>query len=68
MDAACHVPPAIAELTARGEDPDPSLYYFREALTFETSNPHLAWHTRMLPTGTGRRTPDRVLLDVFEVL
>jgi hypothetical protein len=65
---ARHVSPAIAEQMARGEDPDPSLYYFREALTFETSDPQLAWFRRVLAIGTGRRTPDRVLLDVFEVL
>jgi hypothetical protein len=63
-----YVPPEIAEQMARGHDPDPSSYYFREAITFETSSPKLAWLTRMLAVGTGRRTLDRVSMDVVEVL
>ncbi|HEY2051540.1 MAG TPA: DUF3237 domain-containing protein [Caulobacteraceae bacterium] len=62
-----HAPPAIAEQLARGEDPDPSLYYFREAITFETGSPELSWLTRVLAIGSGRRTRDHVYLDVFEV-
>jgi hypothetical protein len=63
-----HAPPAVADQLGRGEDPDPALYYFREAITFEVANPQLAWLSRMLAIGTGRRTRDRVLLDIFELL
>ena len=63
-----HASPAVAEQLRRGENPDPNLYYFREAITFETGEPHLAWLTRMIAIGTGRRARNRVHLDVFELL
>ena len=63
-----HASQDIAERLSRGEDPDPSLYYFREAMTFETDRPHLAWITRIIAIGTGRREANRVHLEVFELL
>lgn len=63
-----HATPAVADRLSRGENPDPSLYYFREAITFETDRVHLAWLTRMIAIATGRRAPNRVNLDVFELL
>lgn len=60
-----HAPPALADQLGRGEDPDPALYYFREAISFEVANLQLGCLSRML--GTGRRIHDRVLLDVFEL-
>ncbi len=62
---------ASAEVTARiaaGEDVDPSLYYFREAIRFETGEPGLAWMNGRLFVATGVRRPDHVGLSVHEVL
>jgi hypothetical protein len=62
---------ASAEVTARiaaGEDVDPSLYYFREALRFETGDARYAWMNGRLFVGSGVRRPDHVGLSVHEVL
>jgi hypothetical protein len=62
---------ASPEVTARiaaGEDVDPSLYYFREALRFETGEARYAWMNGRLFVATGVRRPDHVGLSVYEVL
>jgi hypothetical protein len=51
----------------RGEAVDPSLYYFRTALRFETAAPALAWMNKILAIGRGERLAREVKLDVFEV-
>jgi hypothetical protein len=58
---------AIRKLIA-GEPVDPSLYYFRTALRFESAAPSLHWLTRVLAIGVGERRPDAVLIRAFEVL
>lgn len=63
-----HATRAIAERIGQGEDVDPSSYYFRESMTFETGQPRLAWLTRLIAIGTGRRAANRVYLNVFELL
>jgi len=63
-----HAPPDVADEMQRGEDPDPSRYYFREAITFETASKRFEWLNRILAIGSGRRTKDRVQLDVVELL
>lgn len=62
------IPEEIAERIARGATVDPGSYYFREAITFETSSTRLAWLNRIMALGVGRRTMDKVELEVFEVL
>lgn len=62
-----HGPPEVMERVAKGEDIDPSLYYFREAMFFEAPPGDYAWMNRILALGTGRRGPDTVMIDVFEV-
>ncbi len=62
---------ASTEVTARiaaGEDVDPSQYYFREALRFETGDPRYAWMNGRLFIGSGVRRPAYVGLSVHEVL
>jgi hypothetical protein len=62
---------ASAEVTARiaaGEDVDPSLYYFREAIRFETGDPRYAWLNARLFVATGVRRPTYVGLSVHELL
>lgn len=58
---------AMANLAA-GRPVDPSAYYFRTALRFETGHPAYAWLTRLIAVGVGARRPERVELDVHEVL
>lgn len=63
-----HGPPDILARLARGEDVDPSLYYFRTVMRFETSDPAVDWLNRILALARGQRLPNTVRLDVYEVL
>jgi hypothetical protein len=62
-----HGPPDVIARVGRGEAVDPSLYYFRTALRFETAAPGLAWMNKILAIGRGERLARAVKLDVFEV-
>ena len=53
---------------ARGEAVEPSRYYFRTVMRFETADPALAWLNRILALGTGAREKLAVRLDVYEVV
>ncbi|MFN7928046.1 MAG: DUF3237 domain-containing protein [Blastocatellia bacterium] len=62
-----HGPPEVLAAIARGEEVDPTKYYFRAAPTFETGHPKYAWLNRLLAVCSGVRTKEEVLLDVYEV-
>jgi hypothetical protein len=57
----------IARLNA-GEAVDPSTYYFRTAVFFETGAPAYAWLNGIVAIATGHRPPQGPVYDVFEVL
>lgn len=63
-----HGPPEVLARLARGEDVDPSLYYFRTVMRFETGHPTAAWLNRILALARGAREKNAVRLDVYEVL
>jgi len=63
-----HGPAEVMAQLTRGEMVDPSRYYFRTVLRFETAEPSLAWLNRILALGRGTREPRAVRLDVYEVL
>ena len=63
----CASPDVLARL-ARGEDVDPSLYYFRTVMRFETAHPTTEWMNRILAFARGAREKNAVKLDVYEVL
>ena len=63
-----HGPPDVLESLARGDKVDPSLYYFRTVMRFETSDPAVAWLNRILALARGQREARAVRLDVYEVL
>jgi hypothetical protein len=63
-----HGPPDVLALLAKGEDVDPSLYYFRTVMRFETAHPSAAWLNRTLALARGAREKNAVRLDVYEVL
>jgi hypothetical protein len=63
-----HGPPEVMARLAQGEVVDPSLYYFRTVMRFETADPAVAWLNRILALGCGAREPRAVRLDVYEVL
>lgn len=58
-------PAEIMAKLARGERVDPSSYYMRTAMRFETAAPDLQWLVQRLHVGIGERTPDQVRLKVY---
>ena len=63
-----HGPPDVIARLAAGEAVDPSTYYFRTVLRFETGSTPLDWLNRVIAIAQGARRPRVVELDVFEVL
>jgi hypothetical protein len=63
-----HGPPEVLARLMTGEAVDPSLYYFRTAMRFETGDPALDWLNRVLAVARGQREKNSVKLDVYEVL
>lgn len=62
-----HGPPDVIEKLGRGEAVDPSLYYFRTVMRFETGEPSLSWLNTILALARGERRARAVRLEVFEV-
>ena len=63
-----HGPADVLARLAKGEDVDPSLYYFRTVMRFETAHPSTDWLNRILALARGARERNAVRLDVHEVL
>jgi hypothetical protein len=63
-----HGPREVLAALARGETVDPSLYYFRTVMRFETADPAHDWLNRILALARGERAAQAVRLDVYEVL
>jgi hypothetical protein len=63
-----HGPPEVLAALARGELVDPSRYYFRTAIRFETSAPEYAFLNRMFAISTGDRRASGPIYTVEEVL
>jgi hypothetical protein len=63
-----HGPPDVMAALSRDETVDPSLYYFRTFMRFETADPACAFLNRILAIGYGARQKGAVRIEVFEVL
>lgn len=63
-----HGPAAVMEKVNSGQFVDPSQYYFRTAVNFETASPKYDWLNRIIGIGTGSRPPEGPVYDIFEVL
>ena len=50
-----------------GEAVDPSLFYFRTCMRFETGDKDLDWLNRVITIARGQREKNAVRLEVFEV-
>jgi hypothetical protein len=61
-------PAPVIERLNRGEKVDPSEYYFRTIIMFETSAPKYAWLNGIVAVATGDRRPDGPVYSVYEVL
>lgn len=63
-----HGPPEVMQRLAKGEDVDPSEYYFRSIPVFETGEPKYSWLTRSIFIASGIRMPKQVFIDVWRVM
>jgi hypothetical protein len=63
-----HGPADVMAKVNGGEFVDPSLYYFRTAVNFETASPKYAWLNGIIGIGTGSRPPEGPVYEIFEVL
>jgi Protein of unknown function (DUF3237) len=61
-------PKDLLDRIAKGEAVDPALIYFRSVPKFETGAVKYRWLMENLFIGVGARYPDRVELDVHQVL
>ncbi|MBS1807910.1 MAG: DUF3237 domain-containing protein [Acidobacteria bacterium] len=62
-----HGPPEVLAAIARGEQVEPTKYYFRATPTFETGDKRYDWLNRVLAVCSGVRTREAVLLDFYAV-
>jgi len=66
-DGIFDIAPEARQRILKGEDVDPSEYYFRTALGFETGAESYRWLNRLVAVGVGRRTAAGMVTDVFAV-
>ena len=66
-DGIFDISPEIRERIRTGGEIDPSEYYFRTAVTFETSADNYRWLNRLLAVGVGKRTPTGMTTEVFAI-
>lgn len=59
--------PEVLARLGGGETVDPSEYYFRTSMRFQTGAPDLAWMNRIIAIGTGQRPPSGPRYDVYAV-
>lgn len=59
--------PEVTERLAKGEDVDPSAYYFRTTPRFTVAAGPLDWMRRHAFVARGIRKPDRVVIDFYIV-
>jgi hypothetical protein len=63
-----HGPAEVMDMLARGEDVDPSQYYFRITPVFETGSPTYDWLNRIVAVGSGHRQKTGPVYEVYEIL
>jgi len=63
-----HGPAEVMQRLDRGEKVDPSEYYFRTAIMFETAAEKYDWLNRIFAIGTGSRPPEGPVYRIYEVL
>ena len=63
-----HGPSDVMQRLAKGENVDPSLYYFRSIPFFETSQTKYDWLMKNIFLASGIREPELVIIRVWKVL
>lgn len=62
-----HGPAEVMQQLLQGQEVDPSLYYMRGSMHFETGHARHAWLNRIVCVTTGARRANAVELEVFEI-
>jgi Protein of unknown function (DUF3237) len=62
-----HGPPEVLARLTAGEEVDPTDYYFRIHLNFETASADHAWLNHAVAVGSALRLPDAVVYDAYLV-
>lgn len=60
-------PREVLERIAHGESVDPSEYYFRVSIQYETSAPRYEWLNWVVAVASAVRLPDQVVYDAYVV-
>jgi Protein of unknown function (DUF3237) len=63
-----HGPPEVLAALARGEAVEPSRYFFRSVMRFETGDARLQWLNKTIAIATAERHARRVLLHAYKLL
>src|SRR6185369_13982624 len=63
-----HGPPGVLAALGRGEDVDPSTYYFRTLPRFETGARRYDFLNRLLAVGIGQALPSGAVHEIEELL
>jgi len=63
-----HGPPDVMARIERNEPVPDDAYYLRNIATFETGAPAYDWLNRIVAVGVGRRAPNAVIYDMYEIL
>ena len=60
--------PEVFDKIQKGEDVDPSEYYFRTTPVFETSSEKYGWLNRIVAVGVGKLGKNKVMYKVYMIL
>jgi uncharacterized protein DUF3237 len=63
-----HAASEVLAALARGEEVDPTTYFFRTIMRFETGAQYLEWLNRTIAVATAERKARRVLLNAHRLL
>jgi len=63
-----HGPPEVIAALGRGERVDPSAYYFRTTVRFETGHPKYVFLNRLLAVSTGDRRAEGPIYTIDEIV
>lgn len=63
-----HGPSEVLAALARGHDVDPTKYFFRTIMRFETGAPYLEWLNKTIAVATAERRARQVLLSAYRLL
>jgi hypothetical protein len=63
-----HGPPEVLAALARGDEVDPSTYYFRTTPRFDTAHPKYAFLNKLLAMASGDRRAKGPIYSVYELV